>query len=192
MNILDDVLMTPAEVCALAGVTERALTDRRRRRIEPAYIKLAEGTRGLVRYRKSAVETWLRGNAAQKNALPVEPAVPAPAVPENITDDKLLTPRQVADFTGLTIRALAARRTYGMGPEYIKLGGNDKAHVRYRAAVIEQWLRSCQDGTPSVKTGRPIDVPQAEAGLRKLGMEPGSVQEYAALHGPFGPATDVV
>lgn len=52
------------------------------------------------------------------------------------TKDKLMTPREVADYLGRSVGALAQLRYLGNGPAYIKHGNV----VRYRWEAIEGWL----------------------------------------------------
>lgn len=85
----------------------------------------------------------------------------------NIIDDKLLTPHDVSTLTGLTERALSDRRRRRIEPAFIKLGAGPRG-VRYRQSVVEEWLRRCEDATPQVGSGRPLDVPQAAAALTRL------------------------
>lgn len=54
--------------------------------------------------------------------------------------DRLLSPRDVADETGVGEKTLAMWRYQRIGPSYLKLGGL----VRYRRAVVDAWLASCE------------------------------------------------
>jgi hypothetical protein len=53
-------LLTPAQVADLLQVTTDTLESWRGKRIGPAWIKLGEGKRSPVRYRRNDVETYLK------------------------------------------------------------------------------------------------------------------------------------
>lgn len=53
-----------------------------------------------------------------------------------MTQPKLGTPDEVADYLQLPVKTLAEWRSGGKGPEYHKVG----RHVRYRWADVEKWL----------------------------------------------------
>lgn len=53
-----------------------------------------------------------------------------------LTDDRLMTPRQTADFLGLSESTLAKKRLTKEGPPYIKMGGT----VRYRRSDLETFV----------------------------------------------------
>lgn len=167
MDITSDALLTPQETARMTGLTEANLMDRRRRRIEPAYVRLADSNRGLVRYRLSVLREWLTRNLEEGRVREVQ--VPeGGAVDCDGVDDPLMTPAQVANLTGFTLRALSGRRARNEEPAYIKMGSGAKARVRYRRSTIEAWLRSCEASAPAVKVGRPLDVPQAAWALGNL------------------------
>lgn len=165
MDITSDEMLTPAQTAAITGLTEDELLDRRRRRIEPAYVKLGEGKRGLVRYRASVLLEWLTRNAEQDAPLGTsgEKAMELSGI-----EDRLMTPEEVANLTGFTVRALAGRRARGEGPPYVKMGPGPKARTRYRQSVVEAWLRDCEAASPTVKMARPLGVPQAVWALTNL------------------------
>ena len=50
----------------------------------------------------------------------------------------LLSPREVAEFTGLSVHTLAVWRTKNEGPRYVKTG----RFVRYRSEDLDAWLES--------------------------------------------------
>ena len=52
-------------------------------------------------------------------------------------DDSLLTPKQAAEFVGLSEKALERRRSRGMPPEAVKRGGR----VFYLRSVVEQFIQ---------------------------------------------------
>ena len=58
----------------------------------------------------------------------------------------LLTEKQVAEKTGLSIKTLQAWRWYGKGPKYVKLGKS----VRYKVGDVLDWIeerkRTCTRG----------------------------------------------
>jgi len=54
----------------------------------------------------------------------------------------LMSPREVAGFTGLSVHTLAVWRTKNEGPRYIKAG----RFVRYRSEDLDEWLESRTHG----------------------------------------------
>ena len=52
--------------------------------------------------------------------------------------ERLLTPKEAAQFLRLSLSWLAKARMRGDGPPYVKLGGS----VRYRESDLVQWLKS--------------------------------------------------
>lgn len=50
--------------------------------------------------------------------------------------DKLLSTKELAEYLGISEWTIAHYRTYGTGPEYLKLGN----YVRYKVSDIEAWL----------------------------------------------------
>lgn len=62
-------------------------------------------------------------------------------------NDPLLTPAQVAKWTGYSTTGLAQLRHRGQGPKFIKLTARA---VRYRQSEVEAWLdaqtRTCTEG----------------------------------------------
>ena len=61
--------------------------------------------------------------------------------------EKLLTPNEVADITGLSKGALAQMRYLGRGPAFQRLSA--KA-IRYSPAEVERWLET----TKRTQTGQ--------------------------------------
>ena len=57
---------------------------------------------------------------------------------ENNNSGELLTPEQVAKWTGLTRGTLANLRVRGSGPAYFKVA----RFVRYDSNDVDAWLRS--------------------------------------------------
>ena len=57
-------------------------------------------------------------------------------VNENGDHDKLMTPRQLAQYLESSISALSQYRALGIGPEYFKIG----KMVRYRKSDVDKWL----------------------------------------------------
>lgn len=53
--------------------------------------------------------------------------------------DQLMTPAELAEWRGTTVRTLAQERYLGRGPKYLKLGGRT---VRYRVRDVLEWLDS--------------------------------------------------
>lgn len=54
----------------------------------------------------------------------------------------LLTPKQTAEFLGISHRTLESMRLKGEGPAYFKVG----RLVRYPDSLIEKWLLSNRMG----------------------------------------------
>lgn len=54
-----DGLLSPKQVRAEYGFSEQALAKWRWTDTGPAYIKLSEGRGGRIRYKRSAIESWL-------------------------------------------------------------------------------------------------------------------------------------
>jgi predicted DNA-binding transcriptional regulator AlpA len=54
--------------------------------------------------------------------------------------ERLLTPREAADFLRVSMSWLAKARMRGDGPAFLKVG----RCVRYRESALLQWLRSQQ------------------------------------------------
>lgn len=50
---------------------------------------------------------------------------------------RLLTPEEVAEFTGLSVETLAQWRSQGRGVPYVKISRNC---VRYRQCDLDGWL----------------------------------------------------
>ena len=61
---------------------------------------------------------------------------------ENGEKDKLMTPRQLAQYLESSISALSQYRALGTGPEYFKIG----KMVRYRKSDVNQWLEQQRIG----------------------------------------------
>jgi predicted DNA-binding transcriptional regulator AlpA len=53
-----------------------------------------------------------------------------------LTDDALLTPKQLAEYTNLKPKTLETMRRRGDGPRFIKFGRS----VRYRGIDISEYL----------------------------------------------------
>jgi len=49
----------------------------------------------------------------------------------------LFTPRQLAEYIGISRSRLAAWRVQGRGPKFVKVGGR----IRYRFAAVDEWLK---------------------------------------------------
>ena len=68
--------------------------------------------------------------------------------------DRLLTPADVAELTGLSVETLAQWRSQRRGIPYVKLARNC---VRYRQSDFDNWIAGCivrVDVEPSNATGR--------------------------------------
>lgn len=53
-------------------------------------------------------------------------------------NELLMSPAEVAAYTGLSSNSLAVRRYSGNGPKYLKKG----RFIRYRKGDIDSWLQS--------------------------------------------------
>jgi predicted DNA-binding transcriptional regulator AlpA len=54
------------------------------------------------------------------------------------TQEKLLTPRQLAEMLGVVERTVETWRHRKVGPKFIRVSQN---RDRYRAADVEEWLK---------------------------------------------------
>jgi predicted DNA-binding transcriptional regulator AlpA len=77
------------------------------------------------------------------------PSSPASSKITQIASSKLLTAKEVAEQTGLSIETLAQWRSQKRGIQYVKISRNC---VRYRQADLDCWLserivRTAQDRT---------------------------------------------
>lgn len=52
----------------------------------------------------------------------------------------LMTPTEVADYTGLSVERLSAWRKAGRGPTYIKVGEGQNGAVRYPREALREYL----------------------------------------------------
>lgn len=60
--------------------------------------------------------------------------------------EKLLTTKEVATLTGLSVSFFNKRRIYGGGPKFLRLNANSKiGAIRYRLSDVLEWLsaREC-------------------------------------------------
>ncbi|MGQ4355258.1 helix-turn-helix domain-containing protein [Streptomyces drozdowiczii] len=58
-------LLSPADVCELYGFSPQTLANYRWQGVGPDYIKTSAGRSGRVKYRRSAVEEWLKSQTVQ-------------------------------------------------------------------------------------------------------------------------------
>lgn len=61
-------------------------------------------------------------------------------------EQKLASPRELADYLGVPLPTLAQWRYHGTGPKPIKVG----RHIRYRWSSVEEWLDSQTTAIESV------------------------------------------
>jgi len=61
-----------------------------------------------------------------------------------------LTPPEVANMLGISVRTLSQWRWKGRGPAYINVGGN----VRYDADAIQAWLTSNTTNPAEIREGK--------------------------------------
>lgn len=72
------------------------------------------------------------------NAVKLEPASEGDQRKEH--PRRLLTPEDVAQFTGLSVETLAQWRSQRRGIPFLKLSRNV---VRYRLADVDRWVEGC-------------------------------------------------
>lgn len=58
-----------------------------------------------------------------------------------LMEDRLLSPKELAAYLGVSVQTVYAWRCRGGGPPCYHLG----RHVRYRLADVEEWLASRRD-----------------------------------------------
>lgn len=58
-----------------------------------------------------------------------------------MTNDQLLTPKQVSEILQIHVGTLEAWRGRLVGPKWMKLGPGSRAPVRYRRADVDEYLR---------------------------------------------------
>ncbi len=61
-------------------------------------------------------------------------------------EPKYLTPAQVAELTGYTVRTLSMWRYEGRGPKYVKTSPGRSGRVRYEQAVVVAWMKARERG----------------------------------------------
>jgi len=59
------------------------------------------------------------------------------------TDNRLLSPAELAAYLGRSVPALAQMRYRGTGPTFINAGGR----IRYRESAVEAWLNTGEKTT---------------------------------------------
>lgn len=59
---------------------------------------------------------------------------------------RYLTPAQVADLTGYTVKTLSMWRYEGRGPKYIKTSPGRSGRVRYEQAAVIAWMQEREQG----------------------------------------------
>ncbi|MFC6090731.1 helix-turn-helix transcriptional regulator [Saccharothrix lopnurensis] len=60
--------------------------------------------------------------------------------------DELLTPRETAEVTKLSVSTLKDRRWKGTGPAFIKLSPGRGGRIRYRRSDVVAWLAAQRVG----------------------------------------------
>jgi predicted DNA-binding transcriptional regulator AlpA len=71
-------------------------------------------------------------NAADSPTLPPKPTR------ESKSTDRLLTPKEAAEFLRVSISWLAKARMRGDGPPYVKI----RHAIRYPESALHQWMKS--------------------------------------------------
>jgi len=64
---------------------------------------------------------------------------------EHMTDEHLLTPREVSEYLNVRVATLAAWRYTGDGPAYVRLG----RMIRYQRSDIEDYVSVSRVDHPS-------------------------------------------
>ncbi|KOX10237.1 AlpA family transcriptional regulator [Nocardiopsis sp. NRRL B-16309] len=54
---------------------------------------------------------------------------------------RYLTPTQVAEMTGYTVKTLSMWRYEGRGPKYIKTSPGRSGRIRYELATVLAWMK---------------------------------------------------
>ncbi len=111
-----------------------AATGRRRRRSGPApHAAIFPGR--LLRMARGGSEP----GAGAPTAKAANPPTFTPKPPrESKSTDRLLSPKETAEFLRVSISWLAKARMRGDGPPYVKIG----RRVFYRESALLQWLKS--------------------------------------------------
>ena len=86
----------------------------------------------------------------------------------NHTNDKLITANDVAEILNINPGTLNQWRRTGLGPPFIKVGGNINGAIRYSVRDLEQYLHERR--YPGAKAAPPALTPRELA------------EEYEALH----------
>jgi len=63
-------------------------------------------------------------------------------------EDQLLTPKQAAEYLGITYGTLAQGRSTGcvehkISPKYFKISPQKNGQIRYKKSDLDQWLEDC-------------------------------------------------
>ena len=53
-----------------------------------------------------------------------------------VTDDRLLSSQELADYLGVPISTVYVWRAHGTGPDAIRVG----RYTRYRMSAVDEWL----------------------------------------------------
>ncbi len=60
----------------------------------------------------------------------------------NDSDSRLYSPREAAEFLGVSVHTLARWRVLGTGPAFVKFSRAKQAIVRYRREDLERFIRA--------------------------------------------------
>ncbi|WP_081915557.1 helix-turn-helix transcriptional regulator [Saccharothrix sp. NRRL B-16314] len=71
----------------------------------------------------------------------------------NLTDRRLLSPQELAEYTGVPLATIYRWNSKGSGPRRLRVG----VHVRYRLSDVEAWLEAQESGQ-----GRPAPTLMAD------------------------------
>jgi hypothetical protein len=71
----------------------------------------------------------------------------------------LISEEEYAQLEGKDVRSVRNDRAKGLGPRFIRLGGDTKGVVKYRVSDVEAWLKKRttdpkKDSKPTLATGR--------------------------------------
>lgn len=120
------MLLTTIEVAKLLAVTPEAVYRWRKEDRGPGYMRLHYGERECIRYHIKDVEEYLKTRVVF-NAL-------------NDKRSRLLTPKEVSMFLGISINRLGTWRYRDKGPKYYRLEGA----IRYKADEVMDYINNRQ------------------------------------------------
>ena len=63
--------------------------------------------------------------------------------------DKLLNPKETAEYLGLSVSWLTKWRSRGSGPAYVKIGSGARGRIRYRESDLRTFIEERARGVHS-------------------------------------------